>query len=128
KRGVAALRFAKRTTVHSKRFAAESRRATIEEEWIDDSVAAVALLEKRPDIDPARIYVIGHSASAGLAPRIASLSGAAGAVLVNGSIRKPGQMIKDQIQYTATLPGNDSPEAKAQHDRMLMEVERLIAD
>ncbi|MGE4063949.1 MAG: alpha/beta hydrolase family protein [Rhodospirillaceae bacterium] len=127
-RDVAALRFAKRTTVHSKLFASEHRRATIEEEWIDDSVAAVAILKATPKIDPHRVFIVGHSASAALAPQVASVAEAAGAVLVNGSARKPGALIKDQVEYTATLRENDTPEAKAGHTKLLAAAERLLAD
>jgi dienelactone hydrolase len=125
-RGVAALRFAKRTTAHRTLFAAEKRRATVEEEWIDDAVAAAALLKTMPGIDGARIYIVGHSASAGLAADVANLAGAAGAVMVNGSTRKPGDLIKDQAAYTATLPGNDTPEAKAEHEKLLTAAQGLI--
>jgi dienelactone hydrolase len=126
--GVAALRFAKRTTTHRKLFSAEKRRATIEEEWIDDAVAAVRQLRGMSLVDPARIYIVGHSAGGGMAPRIALLSGAAGAVIVNGATREAGDMIKEQMEYVASLSENPSLEERARQATMLLEVERLRRD
>ncbi len=45
--------------------------ATVEDEVIDDAVAAVRLLRARPDVLRDRIFVIGHSLGAVLAPEIA---------------------------------------------------------
>ncbi|MBV8359099.1 MAG: alpha/beta fold hydrolase [Deltaproteobacteria bacterium] len=66
-RGIAVLRYDKRTWSHIIDFAS----LTIEQEYREDAVAAVALLRSRPDIDHKRIFVIGHSEGAVLAPDIA---------------------------------------------------------
>lgn len=118
-RGVAALRFAKRTTTHSRRFREELRRhATIGEEWIDDSVAAVALLRSTDNIDPSRIYIVGHSASGAMAPLVANLTGAAGAVMVNGSTRSAPDLIEDQMIYVASLSTEETEESRRQRAEM----------
>lgn len=117
-RGVAALRFAKRTTTHSRRFRDERRHATAGEEWIDDTVAAVTLLRATPNIDPSRIYIVGHSASGGMAPLVANLTGAAGAVMVNGSVRDAPTMIEDQMSYVASLSAEVTPDSQRQRTEM----------
>jgi uncharacterized protein len=66
-RGIAVLRYDKRTWSHIIDFA----NLTIEQEYLEDAAAAVALLRSRPDIDHKRIFVIGHSEGAVLAPDIA---------------------------------------------------------
>lgn len=65
--GVAVLRYEKRPRVHPQQFADGG---TIDLETTDDAVAAVALLRGRPDIDATRIFVLGHSQGAMMAPRI----------------------------------------------------------
>lgn len=126
-RGVASVRFAKRTTAHHRRFDVEQRTATLEEEWIEDAAAAVRRLQADPRIDGSRIYVAGHSASAAMAAHIANITGAAGAVLVNGSARDPGELIRDQALYMLSLP-DAGTEEKAGAAETLLAAERLIAN
>jgi dienelactone hydrolase len=110
-RGVATIRFAKRTTAHRELFRARGTHATVAEEWIDDAGDAIAALRTQPEVDTRRIYVVGHSASAGLAPRIALINAAAGAILVSGGAARfqtPGAMIVDQATYVAGLKRGDA--------------------
>lgn len=65
--GIAVLRYEKRTKVHPETFADGG---TIDLETTDDAVAAVALLRDQTGIDAKRIYVLGHSQGAMMAPRI----------------------------------------------------------
>lgn len=65
--GVAVLRYEKRTRAHPQQFADGG---TIDLETTDDAVAAVALLRGLPGIDATRIFVLGHSQGAMMAPRI----------------------------------------------------------
>ncbi|MGC2620108.1 MAG: alpha/beta fold hydrolase, partial [Acidobacteriaceae bacterium] len=70
-RGIAVLRFNKRTLQYGKELKAHQAGFTVNEESVDDARAAVALLATHADIDPQRIFVLGHSLGAMLAPRIA---------------------------------------------------------
>lgn len=65
--GVAVLRYEKRTRAHPQQFADGG---TIDLETTDDAVAAVALLRGLPGVDATRIFVLGHSQGAMMAPRI----------------------------------------------------------
>jgi uncharacterized protein len=76
--GIAVLRYDKRTRVYPTLL----RYVTVENEFIDDAVAAVALLKQQPEVDPTRVFVIGHSLGAMLAPEIALRSKAAGLVML----------------------------------------------
>ena len=69
-RGVATLRYDKRTLTHALAFARQPD-FTIDDELVDDALAAVNLLREIPRIDPARIYVLGVSLGGAAAPRIA---------------------------------------------------------
>ncbi len=68
-RGVASLRYDKRTFAH-KRELAKKKDITVREETVDDALAAVALAKSDPRIDPDRVFLLGHSMGAMLAPRI----------------------------------------------------------
>jgi uncharacterized protein len=66
-RGVAVLRYEKRTKAHPESFADGG---SIDLETTDDAVSAVALLRAQTGIDPKRVFVLGHSQGAMMAPRI----------------------------------------------------------
>ncbi|MES2670709.1 MAG: alpha/beta fold hydrolase [Pseudomonadota bacterium] len=66
-RGVAVLRYEKRTRAHPHQFADSG---TIDLETTDDAVTAASLLRGLPDIDAKRVFVFGHSQGAMMAPRI----------------------------------------------------------
>ena len=67
--GIASLRYDKRTFVHGRRMM-KNKCLTVKEETIDDALLAVRMLKRDPRIDHDRIYILGHSMGAMLAPRI----------------------------------------------------------
>jgi hypothetical protein len=79
---------------------------TVNQETVDDARAAVALLSKRPEIDPRRIFVLGHSLGGMLAPRIAQGDAqVAGLVILAGPTRPLAQALVDQVKYIVGLQG-----------------------
>ena len=66
--GVASLRYDKRTFAHARKIA--KMRPTVREETIDDALLAIALLKADSRIGPDRVFILGHSMGAMLAPRI----------------------------------------------------------
>ena len=68
--GIASLRYDKRTFVHARRMTKGHRTVTVLEETIEDALLAVELLKKDRRIDPERVFLLGHSMGAMLAPRI----------------------------------------------------------
>jgi dienelactone hydrolase len=102
-RGIAALRYDKRTKVHPEQITPSF---TVREETIDDALAAVALLAQRKEIDAGRIVIVGHSLGGMLAPRIAEAgSGIAAVVIMAGATRPLPIIIAEQTEYLATLDG-----------------------
>ena len=67
--GAASLRYDKRTFVHARRMI-RNKHLTVKEETIEDALLAVQMLKRDPRIDHDRIYILGHSMGAMLAPRI----------------------------------------------------------
>jgi uncharacterized protein len=111
--GIAVLRFDKRTLMHT------AMVATVEDEVIDDAVAAVQLLRARPDVLGDRIFVIGHSLGALLAPEIAQKARpVAGIVLLAPSGRKLPQIIVQQVRFL----GQASPSQLADLERQADEL------
>jgi alpha-beta hydrolase superfamily lysophospholipase len=115
-RGIAVLRYDKRSRVHGARMAAAGA-ITVKEEVVDDAVAAVGLLGATPRVDAARVFVLGHSLGGMLIPRI----GAAGArirgfIVLAGAARSIDQAVLAQSRYLAGLDGRVTPEEQKQID------------
>ena len=128
-RGIAVLRYEKRTREHSDQFTGEVlNNLTLKEEVMDDAQAAVTLLQARPEVDPSHIYIIGHSLGATVAPRIATQNDQiAGLVLLAGATRPIEDMMLEQSTYLANADGNiDKDEAKGLDDLQKM-VEQVKA-
>ncbi|MEG0767506.1 MAG: alpha/beta fold hydrolase, partial [Clostridia bacterium] len=86
-RGIAVLRYDKRTLVHGAQFTPEIINGlTVEQETIEDALSAIAQLRADSRIDPARVFLVGHSMGAMLAPRIDAEGGnLTGLVLMAGT-------------------------------------------
>jgi dienelactone hydrolase len=98
-RGIAVLRYDKRTLVYGARIAAMAN-FTVQDEFVDDAVAAVRLLARMPGIDHRHIYVLGHSEGAMMAPLIAQQDRQiAGLMLMAGPTRPLVEVIVDQYTY-----------------------------
>jgi dienelactone hydrolase len=124
-RGVAALRYDKRTKVYPEQFA---RSFTVREETMDDALAAVALLAKRAEIDAGRIVIVGHSLGGMLAPRIAEGgTGVAAVVIMAGSTRPLPMIMVEQSEYIATLDGPADETVKTRIDAIKTEAARAMA-
>lgn len=86
--GIASIRYDKRSFVHGLKMMKESC-ITVREETMEDALLAAQMLREDPRIDPSKVFIIGHSMGAMLAPRIDAEGGNfAGLVLMAGSLRK----------------------------------------
>lgn len=121
--GIAVLRYDKRTRVYAgDAFSNEStwfRKLTVKEETIDDALAAVALLRQTPEIDPNKVFVLGHSLGGMLVPRIglADEGSIAGFVVFAGATRGLEDELVRQYEYIYGLNGQITPFQKAQIER-----------
>src|SRR4030095_10169400 len=70
--GIAVLRYEKRTYTYGDQL---TNTITIDDEVVLDAIAATRTLAARAEIDRARVFVIGHSLGAMLAPEIAQRTG-----------------------------------------------------
>jgi dienelactone hydrolase len=110
-RGIAVLRYDKRTRVHGARMATLPN-MTVREETLEDAHLATALLRSREEVDPRRVFVLGHSLGGMLAPRIAAEDRAlAGIIIMAGATRPVEDVAREQLAYLASLsPGSVNPE------------------
>ncbi len=127
-RGVAVLRYDKRTTAHAARFRALGREASTEEEFTDDALAAVRLVQAAPEVDRARVYVMGWSQSTGIAPGVVRQTGAAGTFLMAVGTRSVPEMIREQVQYTARARAARGDTAGSEQGRQILAQLDLLAD
>jgi len=125
--GIAVLRYDKRTKAHAARYTPEMITAiTVQDEVIDDALAAVRLLRLVPQVDPARIYVLGHSLGATLAPRIGQQDPAiAGLIIMGGITRSLEDTILDQYTYLYNLSGAITDAQKAELEELKKKVARV---
>jgi len=103
-KGVATLRFDKVTFAHPAQVA-QSAGFTVDDEYLHHALAAVELLRHRPGIDPARIFVLGHSLGGTVAPRVAAADPAlAGLVILAGGAQPMHWSAVRQFRYLASPP------------------------
>lgn len=106
-RGIATVRFDKRLMVHHDLFVARHMLPTLNQEYLDDAVEALGRLEHTPGVDPAQVYVLGHSQGATFAADVAKRAGGtAGIIVVAGSTRKPGELIEEQARHVLSTSHN----------------------
>ena len=99
-RGVAVLRYEKKTRQYQRQLADSGYVKGIEQEYLEDVCSAVDLLAKTPEIDPKRIFLVGHSLGAKVAPKAALDDPRVhGIVLLAGPTRTDGQGHIDQYRY-----------------------------
>lgn len=122
-RGIAVLRYEKRTKQYPLKCAEMIENFTVDDEAVDDALTAIEALRGEERIDRERIFVLGHSLGGMLAPRIGTRDGKlAGLVLLAANTRNLPDMLLDQVRYIASLDGKiDDTEAK-----QIEEAEELV--
>lgn len=125
-RGIAVLRYDKRTLVHGAKIASMANGLTVREETVDDALAAVALLRATGGIDGHRIVVVGHSLGGTLVPRIGARDkGIAGFVVMAGATRPLEDLIVEQYGYIFSLDGVVSAQERAELDKTKADAARV---
>jgi dienelactone hydrolase len=112
--GIAVLRFEKVTHAHPAECAARPA-FTLSDEYVPQALAGLRLLSEHPAIDPARLYLAGHSLGGSVAPRIAAAAATgpattgpavAGMIILAGGAMPQHWSAVRQFRYLATLsPG-----------------------
>lgn len=112
-RGVATLRYDKRTKVYGVKSEEVGGPLTIDTEVVDDALEAIRVAAKSGN----RIYVLGHSQGGAFAPRIAerSMVQLAGLILMAAPARSFETILREQLEYISKQqPGVDADGAVKQ--------------
>jgi len=129
-RGIAVLRYDKRSKVHGAKIIADPKSEatmTVKDETIDDALAAAGLLQKTAKIDGRRIFVLGHSLGGYLMPRIALAAeplGIAGFISLAGPARPLDDTVLRQTEYILGLNGTP---LSAESEKRLDEIKAVVA-
>jgi dienelactone hydrolase len=127
-RGIAVLRYEKRTKHHQLKMVLLARSLTVKHETIDDAVAAIEVLAGHEKVDGKRIFVLGHSMGGSMIPRIAAASDrACGYICLAGSTRPLEVLLVEQTGYIFSLDGKIDDEEQKQIDKISQEVAKLKA-
>jgi dienelactone hydrolase len=126
-RGVAVLRYEKRTLVYAERMTVEGAATlTVEQEVLADALAAADSGRHWDRIDPDRIYFVGHSLGGYLVPRLAERDHhLAGAVILAGSTRHLEDIVLDQLDYLAAQDGGGDKTGAAQREMLRSQARQI---
>ncbi|MGH8112190.1 MAG: alpha/beta fold hydrolase [Rhodanobacteraceae bacterium] len=112
--GIATLRYDKRTFDHAA-LAAANPDFTIDDEVTDDALTALRLLATQPNIDPHRVFVLGHSLGGQMAPRIAKRDpGLAGVIMLAAPARPLLTVMSEQAREVGPRQGMDRQNIETQ--------------
>ncbi|UCB58972.1 MAG: DUF3887 domain-containing protein [Thermoplasmatales archaeon] len=113
-KGTAVLRYEKRTKEYPEQSAALIN-LTVQEEVIDDVIAAIDLINTTDRIDQARMFVLCHSLGGMLGPRIIEQDDRiAGLIILAGATRGIEDLFLEQTTYLANLDGEIDENEAAQ--------------
>jgi len=125
-RGIAVLRYDKRTFTYATAWTPQQiADVTLDQEVIDDALAAVRFLRKRSEVDPGKVFVLGHSLGGWAAPIIAKRDPKiAGIIMLAASAADIDKTIIRQIEYRSKVEG--AP--KEAVEKQISDVRRLFGE
>jgi dienelactone hydrolase len=126
-KGVAVLRYDKRTYTHAQQFTPEEvNNLTAKEEVLDDALLAIDLMRQRTEVDPKRVFMLGHSLGATLAPRLGQMDPELAGIIIMAGITRPLEdTILDQFTYLYHLSGEITDQQKAELADLQVKVDKV---
>ncbi len=127
KRGVASIRYDKRTFAYKEQCIAD-KSMTVYDETVSDAVAASRMAKEIDRVDPLNIYILGHSLGGNQIPSIAKETldnGIKGYIIMAGNVSPLSDLILYQTEYIANADNNISVEEKKQIEQLKTEMEKL---
>jgi acetyl esterase/lipase len=119
--GIGSLRYHKRTFQYASRY--KDVVLTPEDEVYVDLWAMIYLVKQQDWVDTNRIFIVGHSQGAMMAPRFASLrNDIAGVVMLCGTSDSLSRIVEYQINHLNTQNGNEGSEQSADMMRQLRSI------
>ena len=126
-RGIVVLRYEKRSKLYLARM--QSKPYTADDEVTDDAGSALDVLREQPEVDPKRIYVLGHSLGGYMAARIAEEDGKVAGIIVLASNARPLEdvIVAEAEAMLSQTPANDTPAAAQQRATELANIKTAAA-
>ena len=117
-RGIAVLRYEKRTKAHAAALVKERTTLTTWQETVLDAADAARLLQGMAGLDPRRVFVLGHSLGGYLLPRVGQrVPFVAGLISLAGPARPMEDLLVEQMAYLGA-PEQIQAESRAQAARI----------
>ena len=111
--GIASLRVEKRTHVYAPQAVVSN--FTLDDEVTDDALTALKQLAAQPGVDPKRVFVLGHSLGAFMAPRIGQRDPQlAGVIMMAAPTRFDIDLLIRQAHRLAQMQGAPADQVNAQ--------------
>lgn len=124
-RGVVVLRYEKRTKQYPEESAA-LQNFTVQDETIEDALAAVDVLQTLFIVNASRIFILGHSLGGMLAPRMAGQNTRiAGLILLAAPTRHLEDLILEQTRYLLNQSDVNQSDQIEQLERLVLRVKNL---
>jgi hypothetical protein len=125
-RGIAVLRYDKRTFHYRDRM--DSLKATItpKAEVVDDALQAVDFLQEHESVDNDSLFVLGHSLGGQMVPRIGKRDSTITGFIIMASTTRPLEDIMlEQFTHIYSLDGEVSDSEQVQLDKLAEQVEAV---
>lgn len=124
-RGIAVLRYDKRTKVHGASLPAD---IGLDEEVVLDALSALEVARNRPEVDSNRVFLLGHSLGGMMAPEIGRRDGGlAGIAILAAPARPFFEVLTSQLEYLASLESDPGSPARSQLDSLIAVVRKVEA-
>ena len=126
-RGVMVYRYEKRTKVFARSI--NVLKMTVQEEVIDDALAAVRMIRARRDVDTSKIILLGHSLGGMLVPEIAYSEPAIKGVVMLGAIARPLEGVAvEQLQFVASRQDTVTVKEQMKITAHIADAKQIIAE
>lgn len=123
-KGISVYRYEKRTRVYSTKLS-KDKNLTINDETVEDAVAAVRLMKADSTVDTTAIYLCGHSMGGMMLPEIAKeVPGIKGLIYLAANGRPLEDLLFEQTKYITSLDSSGK-DNKTFLDSIKIEVERI---
>lgn len=110
--GIASFRYDKRTYLYAERVGKDTS-FTIDDEIVNDVVAAFQMIKGLNSVNSAKMYVLGHSLGGYVIPRIAEkVPEAAGYIMMSAPAEHMKEFLLEQVEYLAKEDGNLTTEER----------------
>ncbi len=122
-RGVAVLRYDKRTKVHGVSLPAD---IGLDEEVVSDALSALDAARSRPEIDSNRVFLLGHSLGGMMAPEIGRRDDRLSGIAILAAPARPFfEVLTSQLEYLASLESEPASPARSQLDSLIGVVRKV---